>query len=178
MTAPHTIRTARLLGSPVEPTDLDYIVAIDADPDVQRTLPRKIVSAAESKARLERWLAHWREHGLGFWIFRDHGGEIVGHAGLFQSKRQPGSLELGYVVRTPYWGHGYASEMSRELVAIAFEVLRVPSIVAISVPENAASRRVMEKCGLAFEAEYEHPEEGPSVLYRAKRAAWLRGRSA
>ena len=178
MTAPHTIRTARLVGSPVSPADLEYIIAIDADPDVQRTLPRKIVSPAESEARLERWLAHWREHGLGFWLFRDGGADVVGHAGLFQSKRQPGSLELGYVVRTAHWGRGYASEMARALVAIAFDVLRVPSVVAVSVPENTASRRVMEKCGLAFEVEYEHPEEGPSVLYRAERGAWLRGRSA
>lgn len=39
-------------------------------------------------------------------------------------------------------------------------------------PDNVASRRVMEKCGFTMEAEYLHPDEGPSVRYVIHRAAF------
>ena len=48
------------------------------------------------------------------------------------------------------WGRGYATEAALAAVAFAFEELDRPEVISIAHPENAASRRVMEKAGLTY----------------------------
>lgn len=124
------MKSARLRGTPVGAHDLPYVVSVYGDVAVQRTLSGVNASAAQSEARLEPWLAHWRDHGFGYWIFRNREGDIVGHAGLFHSKRHPGAVELGYVIVPQYWGAGYATEMARATLTFAFDVLELASVVA------------------------------------------------
>jgi len=57
------------------------------------------------------------------------------------------------------------------ILDVGFEMLQLERIVAIAQPTNAASRRVMEKCGLIFDHEY-HNADGPSVLYAIEREQW------
>jgi ribosomal-protein-alanine N-acetyltransferase len=172
MSAPATITTQRLVGSRVRESDLPYIVAIDVDPEVQKTLFGRIFTLDESRARLERWMEHWSLHGFGFWVFRDVQGEPVGHAGLFHSPRDKGSVEVGYALPPAHWNQGYATEMTLAALKVGFENLRLPRIIAIAQPTNSASRRVMEKCGLRFDREFLQPEDGPSVLYAVERSSW------
>ncbi len=171
MAGPEIIQTQRLLGKPVRESDLPYVVSIDTDEQVQKTLFGVTFTYDESKARLGRWLQHWNEHGFGFWIFRDGENEVVGHAGLFHSPRVAGSIEVGYALPPKYWNKGYASEMTMAVLRVGFDVLQLSRIVAIAQPANAASRRVMEKCGLIFEDEYE-AAGGPSVLYAIELDRW------
>jgi RimJ/RimL family protein N-acetyltransferase len=42
----------------------------------------------------------------------------------------------------------------------------VPNIVAFTLPENGASRRVMEKLGFTYEKTAPYKQFGPHVLYR------------
>ena len=64
-------------------------------------------------------------------------------------------------------------------LAFGFQELRLPEIVSFTVPENARSRRVMDKIGMTRDPrdDFEHPAlpEGHPlrrhVLYRISRAA-------
>ncbi len=172
MAALETIKTERLTGEPVSEDDLSYVAAMDSDEEVQKTLFGITFPLDESKARLGRWLQHWNDHRYGFWIFRDSAGEIVGHAGLFHSPRVANSIEVGYALPARFWNQGYATEMTMAILHAGFEVLQLDRIVAVAQPTNAASRRVMEKCGLTFDHEYETPKDGPSVLYAIDRERW------
>jgi ribosomal-protein-alanine N-acetyltransferase len=51
-------------------------------------------------------------------------------------------------VRRDRWGRGYATESLREALRIGHGELGLERIVALAYPENAASRRVMEKAGM------------------------------
>lgn len=89
------------------------------------------------------------------------------------------NLELGYRLTRRSWGKGYATEVSRALVDKAFAELGAASVWAQALAANGASRRVMEKCGLAFEAEFDdphYPREGKAVRCRLSRAEWEEGR--
>ncbi|MBV8726513.1 MAG: GNAT family N-acetyltransferase, partial [Candidatus Eremiobacteraeota bacterium] len=162
-------------GRAVTERDLPYVIAIDTDWDIQKTLFRTISTPIESKARLERWQQVWSDHGFGFWVFQDAAGKQVGHAGLFPSRHDPSWIEIGYVLKPPYWKLGYATELAMAILRIGFERLRMPRIVAVAHAENVASRRVMEKCGLSFDREFLYADKWPSVLYTAERDAWLAG---
>ena len=67
-----------------------------------------------------------------------------------------------------HWNRGYATEMAREAVRVAFDVLELDSVVAITAVANAPSRAVMEKLGMAYERDLVHAGM-PHVLYRRTR---------
>ena len=61
------------------------------------------------------------------------------------------SCEIGYGIGSAYWGRGYATEAVRRFLAYCFDEKGMKKVTASFFPENAASRRVMEKCGMTFD---------------------------
>ena len=59
---------------------------------------------------------------------------------------------------------GYATEAARASLDYGFQVLKLKNIVAVTVPGNWRSRRVMDKLGMALDpqGDFDHPsiEEG------------------
>ncbi|MEO5947452.1 MAG: GNAT family N-acetyltransferase, partial [Chitinophagaceae bacterium] len=48
------------------------------------------------------------------------------------------------------WGKGYATEASFASLNYGFNKLRLPRIVGRAMPQNIASLRVLEKCGMKY----------------------------
>ena len=65
-------------------------------------------------------------------------------------------------------GEGLATELARAAIAVGFGPLGRETLVALTLPDNRASRRVMEKAGLGYERDVEHAGL-PHVLYRIHR---------
>ena len=55
---------------------------------------------------------------------------------------------MGYLLSRRVWGRGYATEAARAAVRYGFEVAGLQAIIGLVHPENAASIRVLEKCGM------------------------------
>jgi ribosomal-protein-alanine N-acetyltransferase len=84
---------------------------------------------------------------------------------------------FGYWIGRPYWGCGYATAAARAVIALAFSVLDLESITASHLLRNAASARVLEKCGLQVLRTEERLHRGApeSFCVRAiTRATWER----
>jgi ribosomal-protein-alanine N-acetyltransferase len=147
------IETARLLLRPLTPSDLDdYTRLIFADAEVMRYLPKRDLAPRE---RAERTIAffndHWPQRGHGVWALADKlTGEFIGHCGL-NFVAETGDVELLYALRSDHWGQGIATEAARASVQFGFEQAKLARLVAFAVPENIASRRVMEHLGFAYE---------------------------
>jgi len=58
------------------------------------------------------------------------------------------TAQVGYTVVEPSWGQGYATEALRALLAHLLADPRIDRVVAETLVEHAASRRVMEKAGM------------------------------
>ena len=86
-------------------------------------------------------------------------------------------VEIGWRLAAEYWNHGYATEAARAVLRFGFDTLQLDEIVAFTVPDNLASRRVMEKLGMTHNDadDFDHPAlpAGHSlqrhVLYRIHR---------
>jgi ribosomal-protein-alanine N-acetyltransferase len=76
-------------------------------------------------------------------------GELLGHA-VLQRLDQSDLIEVGYALGESFWGRGFATEASRAAVDFGFATTDLNLIVGIARPENAASRRVLEKTGLSY----------------------------
>ena len=114
-----------------------------ADPANERSDPDA------DPAQVRRWA-----YGVPWGVWERETGELVGDASL-HFDTDFGDWELSYGFRRDRWGRGYASEAAQACVRHGFETMKVARIVADVDPTNAASRRILEKCGFARVAELE-----------------------
>jgi ribosomal-protein-serine acetyltransferase len=61
------------------------------------------------------------------------------------------NAEIGYSILREFRGKGIATEAVLALVAEGFTTAELRSMRAYCVPENAASRRVLERSGFVFD---------------------------
>jgi RimJ/RimL family protein N-acetyltransferase len=168
---------------PLAETDLDALVALDADPEVMRFInggqptPRALCA----EVLLPRMLAAATRPGLGFFAVESPDRAFMGWMHLRLDTFEPSWAELGYRLGRPWWGHGVATSASRLLTRRAFDELGFDVVSARAMPENGASRRVMEKVGLREAGRFVFPAralpglnvpEVQGVLYTLGRESW------
>ncbi|WP_375437205.1 GNAT family N-acetyltransferase [uncultured Hymenobacter sp.] len=156
-----TIETPRLLLRKIELTDAPGILALDSDPDVLRYVPNAPISTlAEATGIVEHIRAQYQRNGIGRWaVKRKTDGAFVGWCGLklvddAVTNGHTNYYDIGYRLLAQYWGSGYASEAAEASLRYGFEVLQLPVINATVMHENLASRRILEKLGLARTGEF------------------------
>lgn len=148
---------------PIEPRDMDDLVALDSDPEVMRFINGGVANSREDyEAELLPRMLAFRHQPYGYLKALSSVGTadtqvFVGWFHLRPSYFEEGSLELGYRLQRRVWGQGLATEGGKALVAHAFEVLKAPIVDACALADNLGSIRVMEKCGLRFAEECKHP---------------------
>lgn len=76
--------------------------------------------------------------------------QLIGHCGLNFLPNSP-EVEVLYRFDPAFWNQGIATKATKASLRYGFEEVRLDRIVAISLPEHLASRRVMAKAGLAYE---------------------------
>jgi [ribosomal protein S5]-alanine N-acetyltransferase len=91
--------------------------------------------------------------GTMFWAATlKESGKVIGQVTLNPDRPEIFKMwNLGYIFNPAYHGKGYATEAARAVVKYAFETLQVHRIVGHCSPDNAASWKVLEKCGMKKE---------------------------
>jgi RimJ/RimL family protein N-acetyltransferase len=84
----------------------------------------------------------------------------IGSGGFKGPPDADGIVEIAYGVAPEHQGRGYATEAAEALVAYAFTSGQVRVVRAHTLPENDASKRVLEKSGFRFVGEVHDPEDG------------------
>ena len=89
---------------------------------------------------------------LPLFLIRREDGELLGAITLDNIRRGPAqSGTLGYWIGEAFARQGYMREAIEAVVHHAFERLDLSRLEAACLPENAASRGVLEKCGFKYE---------------------------
>jgi ribosomal-protein-alanine N-acetyltransferase len=166
MVSLETFNTARLTAERVSSKHLHVLRCLWGDPKVMMTWGG-LRTDAKMQQVFYRYLDHWEQYGFGAWIFRDRVTDrFVGRGGLRKVKIEgKDEVELLYALMPEFWGQGLATEMAAAIVAIGVERLGLKEIIAYTLPDNRASRRVMEKVGFAYEHNIIHAGR-VHVLYR------------
>jgi [ribosomal protein S5]-alanine N-acetyltransferase len=164
------LETERLVGERLREEHFAYVRAMDIDRDVMATLGG-VRSEKETWEGLRAGIEHWERHAFGPWVFHvRETREPVATSALRHVHVGGGDeVEVGYRVAAAWWGRGIATEMASALVGVARDRLGLEEIVALTLPTNLASRRVMEKVGFTYEREVEWAAL-PHVLYRLRLA--------
>ncbi len=153
--APATLHTARLILREFTLDDVEAHGRIFSDPHVTRYLPRGPYppekAADIARRTIEYFIQHWRERGYGVWAVVDRdSGLLIGQCGLNQLEEAP-EVEVLYLLDRPFWGRGLATEGAQAAVDVAFDQIGLRRIVGLTMPENLASQKVLQKIGLRYE---------------------------
>ena len=118
---------------------------------------------------LRKDIAHWEVHDFGAWhAFERSTDQLVGRIGSHITLVEGVvEVELAWAVHPDHWGQGYAAELATAGRDLAFS-RGLSSIVAMTLPSNTRSLRVMEKLGMTYEADITNAGL-PHVLYRLRR---------
>jgi len=170
------LETARLRLRRFVPGDLDDLAALYADPAVRRYFPEGTLTRAQTAEELA-WFAggHPLDPRCGLWATeRKDTGEFVGRCGLLiydlDGQREH---EVAYSIARAHWGQGLATEAARGVRDYGFHGLDLARLVCLIDRDNAASKRVAMKIGMAFEREGVD-DKGPYQLYAMARPEPLR----
>lgn len=147
------LETGRLVLRQFTMSEAGNLAALDADPDVMRFISGGLATSREeiTDSVLPEFMAWYRRPGgYGCWAAEEKpSGAFLGWFRFHPRPGGPrGEIALGFRLRKPRWGQGYATEGSRALVRKGFTELDARRVVAETMAVNLASRRVLEKTGL------------------------------
>ena len=101
--------------------------------------------------RLAREIADQLTYKLQYWpAFLLENDAFAGCCGLRPYKTGKQIFELGFHFLPQFWGKGLATEAAQTVIAYAFGPLKLKGLFAGHHPENAASKRVLEKLGFRY----------------------------
>lgn len=147
------LETERLILRPMRPDDFDGLWKIFLDPKVAAAFGVQPFDHAQMSDWLGRNLMHQAEHGWGlFTLVLKSEGEVIGDCGLEVMTLEDGPVaELGYDLRSAFWGRGLATEAARAVRDFAFGPAGQTRLISLIRAGNDASRRVAEKVGMRLQ---------------------------
>ena len=163
-----TIRTGRLVLTPVGGADLADLRAIKTDPRVFAVMLGGVRNAAETAEELARDVVAWGAQGYGIWAIRERAdGKFVGITGL-----EPRPDNRGVALRFALWpeaqGRGLAREAAGAALRFGHDRAGLRRIVAVAREANFASRTVLGSIGMV-PVEYFMRHEHRMVMFESVR---------
>jgi RimJ/RimL family protein N-acetyltransferase len=149
------IETARLRLTELRSGDIPRIVQLAANPRVSDYTLNLPFPYAEKDAIYWLDLAHQGYRNGTHCVFAIRlkpENTFIGGIGLTLERRF-NRAEAGYWLGEPYWNQGYATEAMAAIIRFGFGTLGLNKITSSHLAENAASGRVMQKCGMTREGE-------------------------
>lgn len=159
--------TARLRLLPWTGDYDDEFARLCRDPSAMRFISGGVPLTDEMIGTIiQRTRTQWDQYGYGPWAaIHKQTGRWAGRIGLNLLPDWPGpdKWEVGFELTPEHWGHGLAAEGGRAAIAFGWNRTPLTRIISATATGHHASRRVMEKCGLTFQAE---------ITWRGAQVVW------
>ena len=164
------IETARLYLRQFTPDDLDALYRIYSDPETMKYLGG-VRTREATETVINTMIKSWEENNFGMWaLVHKIDRKMIGRCGLRFLEKTP-EVQLGYALDKVYWNQGLATEASLASLNYGFQILNLERIVALTLPENIASQRLMQKVGMKYEKNA-HYYETDVVYYSISRESY------
>ena len=158
-----SLTTDRLILRPLINQDLDDLAHLYAQPVLMQYITGHPLAYEQVRDGLREQITQHEQYGFGFCaVILKATGVLIGRGGLKPGASPNGITgELSWLLRTDYWGRGFATELGQASIAYGITSLGLARIFATAYRANLASVRVMEKLGMCFvredddEVEYE-----------------------
>lgn len=149
------IGTPRLAIRPLNEEDVPNIFGIMSDYETaSKTGFKPLSSTSEAEGFFRESIRSGSAYGM---TLKDKPSDIFGIILLTPEELETGAgactetVEIGYFMRADMRGNGYMPEAVDAVKAYLFNIIGVDKLIINLMPENNASRRVVEKCGFTFD---------------------------
>ena len=165
------IETARLGMREYHPDDAEDFFALCTNPQVMRYTGESAPGSIEEARQALAGYPDYTKHGFGRWAcIHKASGRFIGFTGLKRLEELDGEVDLGYRFFPEFWGQGIATESGLPCIRYDFDVLGLDRIIGLALPENVASVRVLEKCGMTLERYVDYGHQGTPALYAIQKS--------
>ena len=141
------------------------------DEDIRRFVPDEVFETPEEAEETVEFLMS--QYGtadgpLVYAVLLKDGEKNIGYVQLVPIGE--GKWEIGYHVAKPYTRKGYATEAVTAFLPVMAEKVGIHEVYGIRLLENAASGRVLEKCG--FETFFVGEGDYHGGVYEISKSVW------
>ncbi|MGG3280017.1 GNAT family N-acetyltransferase [Paenibacillus solani] len=148
-----TLRTERLVLRQLQTQDSEHIFSYFSTDEVTKYYD---LDTFTDPAQAESLIISWQERynnqqGIRWAISFQEEDRIIGTCGFHNWSKKHRKAEVGYELSLEYWGHGMMTEALNKIISYGTEEMGLNRIGAVIFPDNAASRRLLEKTGFCEE---------------------------
>jgi len=152
----HTIESERLVLRPFTLQDSDFILELlNTDGWIKYIGDRNVRTQEQAKGYLENGaLKSYKinRFGLSLVELRENQ-KAIGMCGLIK-RDYLDHPDIGFAFLPAYHGKGYAHEISKKVIEHGLNQLNAQKILAIVLPENFSSIRLLKKLGFEYEKNF------------------------
>ena len=146
------IETERLLLRPFTIDDTNFILELlNTEGWVKYIGDRNVKTKEQATAYLEKGpLKSYQTNGFGLSLVQLKADKTpIGMCGLVK-RDYLDHYDIGFAFLPAYTGKGYAYEISIKIIEYGLNELRLEKILAITLPENISSVRLLKKIGFSY----------------------------
>ena len=128
------------------------------DPEVNEFIVSDIPQTIEEgRNELKYWIdIYYNGTGIYFGIARKDNKQLIGSIGITGINRIHNRAEVSYDLSKEHWNRGVMTKALNAIVKYGFEEMHLNRIEAFALPENKASRALLQKCNFELEGELKH----------------------
>lgn len=162
--------TKRLLVSHLSLNDAPFFLELVNTPNWLKYIgDRNLKTVKDAEAYLTNGtLKSYQDHGFGFYkVELKENNEPIGTCGLVK-RDQLEDIDFGFAFLEEYESKGYGFEASVAILQLAKEQFKIKRLVAITLPINTKSIKLLEKLGFTYEKRVKPFEDDEELLLFAK----------
>lgn len=154
------VKTKRMVLQPMVEEEIVELIEHTGDEEM-RTAYGEMLEGSRQDQENRIWYAPWK-------MILNDGRQMIGDL-CFKGPVKNHAVEIGYGILPEYEGKGYMTEAVRAMTQWAFRQKDIIFVEAETDPENAASQRVLEKCGFVPDGT---GKEGPRFVLESPVDDW------
>lgn len=147
------LETKRLLLREIKQSDSQDIFQYFSSDEVTRFYDvESFTTIKQAEELIQRWKERFENGQVIRWgIALKSDNRIIGTCGFHGWMKQHHKAVLGYELAPEFWRQGCMTEVTQKIVEYGFKNLELNRIEAFVEPENAGSRKLLEKIGFSEE---------------------------
>ena len=150
------LETERLLLRPLTLDDSDFILELlNTEGWIKYIGDRNIKTNEQARNYLENGpLKSYQTNGFGLSLVQlKTNNKSIGMCGLIK-RDYLDHVDIGFAFLPDYTGMGYAYEVAKRTIQYAINELQKENILAITLPENSSSIKLLEKIGFKYDKNF------------------------
>lgn len=159
------LETERLILRQFNLTDAKFIVELVNTPGWLEFIGDRNIKTEEAAIHYLQSgpIKSYRANGFGLSMVETKDGTPIGMCGILRRDTLE-NPDIGFAFLPEFMGRGYASEIATAILNYAKSHLNLETVLAITVPTNLKSIKLLEKIGLKYKQTIYSPEKNDELM--------------